>query len=234
MSQLIIANWKSHLSQAQALAWLDEWAKKWQPAAEQTVVVAPPFSLVGALDWYAAHQSHFSAEQQAAFKLAVQDLSPFPAGAYTGAISIENLQGFAVKYALVGHSERRRYFHETNQEVANKVEQALAAGITPVVCVDRDYLTSQAATLSSKEWAKCVIAYEPLEAIGTGSRQPAAEVEPVVAEIKAQFGKVPVVYGGSVDADSAAEYAGVVDGLLVGGQSLKPDSFNGIVKNFRK
>lgn len=221
---LIIANWKSHKSVDQSSAWLQEYQKELGAVAHDAeVAIAPAFPALPVMNYFL---------QQAKLKqtvLAVQDLSPFPAGAYTGAISVKNLEGLPIKYAIVGHSERRRYFHETDQEVANKVDQAILAEITPVVCVDVGYLESQASTIEKDALAKCIVAYEPLAAIGTGNFQPVVEVKPVIEEIKKMFGDVQVIYGGSVNAANVSEYLTVVDGVLVGGQSLEAKTFAELV-----
>ncbi len=229
MTPLLIANWKSHKNEAQALAWLEIFAAFWSKYQGQSqVVIAPPASLLGSLDWF--FREKIASTLPGQLSLGVQDLSPFPSGAYTGALSIENIANFQVKYAIVGHSERRRYFHETHAEVANKVDQALAAGITPVVCVDVDYVESQAAAIARDQLEKCVVAYEPLEAIGSGVNQPIIEVKPVVSAIKAAFGKVPILYGGSVSSQNVAEYTDVVDGFLVGSKSLDAQEWIEIIK----
>lgn len=223
---LIVANWKSHKTREAAVAWFDAY-EAWMAShsnLQAQVVVAPPFPAL----MFAANRL-LKPELRQTF-LAVQDLSPFPAGAYTGAVSAQNLSGFDVRFAIVGHSERRRYFHETHQEVANKVDQALQAGITPIVCLDDEYLSAQAAAINPDQLKSCIVAYEPLEAIGSGLNQPVAEVAPIVARIKEVFGNVPVIYGGSVEADNVAEYLGVCQGVLVGGASLDVKEFTGLLE----
>lgn len=218
MPKLIIANWKSHKNTAEVKSWAVAYqSAKLAHLQHVRVVVAPAMIHVPLLAELLDQQPNIS--------LAVQDISPFPAGAYTGAVSTDNLEGLGVKYAILGHSERRRYFHETNQEVANKVELVIKAGMTPVVCVDTDYIQTQAAAILEEYYPKCMIAYEPLSAIGTGISQPVAEVEVALKTIKNSFGDVPVIYGGSVSQDNVSEYLSVCDGALVASNSLETSNF---------
>jgi triosephosphate isomerase len=226
MSKLIVANWKSHKSREAVENWMDEFEKTSPSLSpEVEVVIAPPLpSLMFVSNRLLGRQKHPHT------RLAVQDLSPFPPGAYTGAVSTENLEGFKVKYAIVGHSERRRYFAETSQDVANKVEQAVSAGMTPIVCVDKDYIRSQAAAIPEELLGKVVVAYEPIEAIGSGLEEPIETVTKMVAEIRKVFGEVPVIYGGSVSATNIAAYLEVTDGALVATHSLDAADFKQVLK----
>jgi triosephosphate isomerase len=220
MSKMVVANWKSHKTFKEAKAWwktVTEGSSRF-PVGSQ-VVVCPPFPFVAA----------FTDDKPAAVQLGVQDISPFPPGAYTGAVSTFNLQDLNIGYALVGHSERRRYFHETNQDIANKVEQAILGGITPILCVDLPYLAAQVNALKPELLAKCIVAYEPLESIGTGDNEPVDQVAMVKEKIHQAFGLVPVIYGGSVTSQNALEYMTVTDGVLVGGHSLDTAEFTKIV-----
>lgn len=224
--KLIIANWKSNKSREEVEHWLDTFeTHSPRLGSEVEAVIAPPMpSLMFVSNRLLAKDKHPRTA------LAVQDLSPFPAGAYTGAISAVNVQGFKVKYAIVGHSERRRYFHETHQDVANKVTQALENGITPIVCVDDEYIAEQAAAIERDSLSRCVVAYEELSAIGTGNNEPIEHVQEVFQRIKKVFGNVPVIYGGSVDVDNIAEYLDFADGALVGTASLDAEKFASLIK----
>ncbi|NCN87820.1 MAG: triosephosphate isomerase, partial [Candidatus Pacebacteria bacterium] len=145
------------------------------------------------------------------------------------AVSAVNLEGLNVEYAVVGHSERRHYFAESDIDVANKVDQAVEAGITPVVCVDEEYIESQSYAIDNKYFDKCIIAYEPLSAIGTGDEMDSDKVLEVVKRIRQVFGDVRVIYGGSVNGSNVKEYLKVCDGVLVGGASLKVKEFEDII-----
>jgi triosephosphate isomerase (TIM) len=221
MKKLFVANWKSNKTQAEVEIWLDSF--KPYIGLEQEVVIAPPHPFLSLV----AEQ----VKDKTDIFVAVQNLSAYPAGSYTGEVCIRNLEDLGVKYAILGHSERRRYFKESHQDVANKVSQALASDMVPIVCVDHDYLENQAQLIDSDSLGKCVVAYEPLAAIGTGDIAPVDEVAKVVKEIKSVFGKVPVLYGGSVNPENIAPYLEVTDGVLVGGASLDAGTFAALVQS---
>ena len=221
----IIANWKSNKTREEIEHWVDRFEQllKAQPVGEQVAaIIAPPFpSLMFVSNRLLDRELH------AQTFLAVQDISPFPAGSYTGAVSARNLDGFNVKYAIVGHSERRRYFHETHQEIANKVSQCLENGITPILCIDEEYVFDQAGAMTKDQLGKCIVAYEPLSAIGTGQNEPIDHVIEVRDRIKKVFGEnVPILYGGSVTEENFQEYLDMCDGLLIGGASLDAVKFS--------
>lgn len=218
MANLIIANWKSNKTLEEAELWLDGFAGVDFDQDKTKVIVAPPAPFLDTA----------RVKLPEGIAVAAQDVSPFPAGSYTGAISARNLAKLA-DFVIVGHSERRQYFHETHRDVALKVEQALAANITPIVCVDREYITDQASTLDAAALSECVVAYEPLSAIGTGSNVSVAEVVEVAERIKQEFGDVRVIYGGSVNWQNVSEYLMVCDGVLVGTASLELSEFSKLI-----
>ena len=192
----------------------------------------------------------------AALELGAQDVSPHADGAYTGEVSAAMLKEFGVRYAIVGHSERRQYHGETDALVADKAKAALAGGITPIVCVGE--------TLAEREVGKTeevvkrqlaavihanghciseiVVAYEPVWAIGTGRTATPEQAQQVHAVLRAQLkaatshaDRVPILYGGSMNAANAAALLAQpdIDGGLVGGASLKAADFLQIVKAAR-
>ena len=220
MSGYVVANWKSHKTLAEAEKWLEIFLGLYRPDSRVEVIIAPSFVL-------AAPLARMLRERDAAhLALAVQDLSPFPLGAYTGAVAAEMVQGL-VGYALVGHSERRRYFHETNQEIANKVSEALAVGIRPILCLDRPYARAQLAAVNEADANGLIIGYGPVEAIGIDTAQPPEKAGQAVAEIEAIVPGRPILYGGSITAENCDVYlelAGVA-GLMVGAASLDPEGF---------
>ncbi|MEN8253237.1 MAG: triose-phosphate isomerase family protein [Patescibacteria group bacterium] len=223
--KLLIANWKSHKNSQEVLDWLESFKKEEGRIKNKNnkIIIAPPMSLVGVVDWFS--REHFDNSVREKINLGIQDISPYPMGKYTGAISIKNLEGLDVKYAIVGHSERRRYFHETHNDVANKVAQCIDAGITPVVCVDDEYVSSQAAAIKQEHLEKCIVAYEELSAIGSGKNEPIEHVQEVFSEIKKYFGETKLIYGGSVNASNVQDYLEICDGVLVGSASLKVEDF---------
>ncbi|PIR59350.1 MAG: hypothetical protein COU69_01150 [Candidatus Pacebacteria bacterium CG10_big_fil_rev_8_21_14_0_10_56_10] len=221
-SPLAVANWKSHKTQRDVSRWLTAFGNA-QPLPELagTVVICPPAPFLELVARAVSGWPNVTT--------GIQDVSPFPMGSYTGAVAAASLAGLGVEYALVGHSERRRYFAESHQDVANKVAQCLEAELTPIVCVDDDYVTQQAAAIAPDHLEKLIVAYEALESIGTGVNQPVEVVQRMVTEIQNRFGPVPVIYGGSVDVDNADDYRQVCSGVLVGGASLDPAEFSSLL-----
>lgn len=222
MTKYIVANWKSNKTIADAQQWLESYSKLIGTGGVKhvKVIVAPAFHLLSVFAQVPANM----------MSLGVQDVSPFAAGAYTGEVTASLLQGLAVKYAVVGHSERRRHFGETYAQVAQKVDQCLQNDITPIVCVDKAYIDQQAAALSKEHLDKCIVAYEPLAAIGSGWSEDVGTVKEIEKHIQDVFGEVPVIYGGSVDPADVLDYTLVSAGVLVGSASLKVESFVEMVK----
>jgi triosephosphate isomerase len=188
----------------------------------------------------------------AGIDLGSQDVSAHEQGAYTGEISAAMLQDFAVRYAIVGHSERRQYHGETDEQVAHKAQQALSAGITPIVCVGETLAEREAG--KTEEVVKrqlaavihtnghciseIVVAYEPVWAIGTGKTASPAQAQAVHAVLRAQLkaatshsDRVHILYGGSMNAANAAELLAQpdIDGGLIGGAALKVADFLTII-----
>ena len=176
-------------------------------------------------------------------------------GAYTGEVSADMLKDLGVKYVIIGHSERRQYFGETDLTVNRKVLSALEAGLHPIICVGETLeqrelgitmelialqVKSALAGVPAEKLRKCVIAYEPVWAIGTGKTATSEQAEEVCREIRAiirdMYGAraargVSILYGGSMNAKNAAELLAQpdVDGGLIGGASLKPNDFATII-----
>ena len=220
----LIANWKANKNIATAKEWLAQisFSANFSPSSTE-IIIAPPYSLLPVL-------AEEIAKRQLPIKLAVQDLSPFPAGAYTGEVSAVNLQGLNIQYAILGHSERRRYFAESDQLIANKVAQALENSIKPILCLDDDYIVSQAAALEKKYLSQIIAAYENRSAIGTGRNQPLETVREYRELIRQAFGSIPVLYGGSVRSDNVIDYWQELDGVLIGGASLDARQFQQILQ----
>lgn len=222
----LVANWKSNKSRDDVEEWMERFeAQVAQPEQHQAqIILCPPMPSLMYVSNRLLDRKVFSNAY-----LGVQDVSPYPAGSYTGAVSTYNLDGFNVQYALVGHSERRRYFHETSLDVAKKVRECVDKNITPIVCIDEPYLLEQAETLEKKLLEKCLVAYEPLAAIGSGDNAPVEKVIEMVERVHLLFGEVPVLYGGSVDSGNAQDYLAITDGVLVGGASLDVAEFGKMI-----
>lgn len=203
MKPLIVANWKMNPLT------LEEAKNIFDQVKDLGAVICPPFTCISALGANGA-QDCFWEEK----------------GAFTGEISPQMLKNLGVEYVIVGHSERRKYQEETDEVVFKKLQAALSAGLKPILCIDK---ISQ---LPKDIKEGFIVAYEPLFAIGTGKACPPEKAEEMRLAIKKKA-QVPVLYGGSVNSQNAADYvkgAGF-DGLLVGGASLKPQEFVDIVKN---
>lgn len=184
--------------------------------------------------------------------LAAQDVSQHEKGAYTGEVSATMLKDFGVRFALVGHSERRQYHGETDAVVAAKAQAALAKGLTPIVCVGetlQEHEAGQTEQVVKRQLAaviqlvghcvsELVVAYEPVWAIGTGKTATPEQAQAVHAVLRAQLAaatehaqRVPLLYGGSMNAANAAQLLAQadIDGGLVGGASLKAADFLQII-----
>lgn len=176
-------------------------------------------------------------------KLGSQDIFWEDSGAFTGEVSPAMVKNLGCQYAIIGHSERRKYFYETDQMVNDKVLASLKAGLTPIVCIgetEQERELGQTEEILEREIAeglkdidcsKIIIAYEPIWAIGTGNACDIEEAKKVKDVIKQMTLKdVKVLYGGSAKAENAGGYLNEAgfDGLLVGGASLKPEEFKKI------
>ena len=190
--------------------------------------------------------------------VAAQNFHQEAKGAYTGEISADMLKAVGATHVLIGHSERREYFHEDNALLAKKVDAALAAGLTPIFCCgealdireagsQNDYVTNQLQEslyhLSAADFGKLILAYEPIWAIGTGKTASPEQAQEMHAHLRSALAKkfgqqaaddCSILYGGSVKPANAKEIFGQpdVDGGLVGGASLKAADFAAIVQSF--
>lgn len=241
--KLIVGNWKMNGSLAANAALLQA-LKQGLPADNRAgVAVAVP----------AAYLAQAQAELAGcAIGVGAQDVSQHEQGAFTGEVSAAMLKDFGVRYALVGHSERRQYHGETDATVALKAQAALAKGITPIVCVGETLAEREAGATEAvvkrqlaaviHQVGHCVselvVAYEPVWAIGTGKTATPEQAQAVHAVLRAQLAaateqaaRVPLLYGGSMNAANAAQLLAQadIDGGLVGGASLKAADFLAIV-----
>jgi len=240
----IAANWKMHKTVAEAVAYVDALLPR-IAATQHDVVVCPPFTALGAV---------VERRYGTAVRVAAQNMHEEDSGSFTGEVSAPMLVELDVDAVILGHSERRQLFGETDEALARKVPAALAAGLEPILCVGeseeaRDagqteevlerQLQADLAGVGSTDLAAVVIAYEPIWAIGTGRTATPEQAEEAIAFIRdvvRQRGgaaeELRILYGGSVKPDNAAELLGrgEIDGALVGGASLEPDSFAEIVE----
>lgn len=243
--QIIAGNWKMHKTLAEARALAQEIRDHLPAPLQVEVVVAPPYTALAAVREVIAGSP---------VRLAAQDVFWERQGAYTGAISPLMLTDVGCQYVIIGHSERRQYFHETDATVNRKLRAALEAGLRPIVCIGetlaqrereetlaviQEQLTAGLAGLALEQLRQLVIAYEPVWAIGTGrtaTPEQAQEVHAFIRELLARHfdpaaSDLPILYGGSVTPENIAALMAApdIDGALVGGASLKAESFLKIV-----
>jgi triosephosphate isomerase len=250
--QIAAANWKMNLSMQEAESLLDQLIQAGISLKEnQQVVLGVPSPYLS----LALNKTSGSNQ----FKIAAQNCYSKMNGAYTGEISPAMLQFMNVPYVILGHSERREYFAESNQFLAEKVDAALACGLTPIFCCGEALPVREAGTqneyvakqleeslyhLSADNILKVVIAYEPIWAIGTGKTASAEQAQEMHAHLRAsiagKYGKViadqiSILYGGSVKGSNAKDIFGQpdVDGGLVGGASLKADEFKQVIEGLK-
>ena len=240
----IAANWKMHKTVAEAAAFVDALLPR-IAATQSDVVICSPFTALTAV----VERRYGTAVKVAAQNMHEQDL-----GAFTGEVSASMLVELDVEAVVLGHSERRQYFNETDEALARKVPAAMAAGLEPILCVGeseeaRDanqtegvlerQLQADLAAVESSKLAEVVVAYEPIWAIGTGrtatseqAQEACAFIRDVLRERGAVADAVRILYGGSVKPANAAELMAQpdIDGALVGGASLDPDEFAAIVE----
>ncbi len=241
---IVAANWKmngdSALVSTMVLGLADV-----KLSSQVNVVICPSFPYLSELS-----QKIKAAKLNEAIQVGSQNVSEHESGAYTGEISTSMLQNLNVNYVIVGHSERRSLYNETSSQVAKKVQAALTAGLTPILCIgesEEERATEQTETVlisqlqpvidevGIEKFEDVVIAYEPVWAIGTGktaSSAMAQETHQFIRQFLAQknelvAAKIPLLYGGSVNATNCEELFAQadIDGGLIGGASLKAEQF---------
>jgi len=244
---LVVANWKMHKTVAEAFAFADALLPRVMMIEDVEIAVAPPFTALSAMGETLAGSNVALAAQNAHFE---------KSGAFTGEISFAMLAELGVRYAILGHSERRQLFGETDELIAKKLRAAQTAGIRPILCVGElltereagrtfDVLRNQlAGSLAQADAARAeelVVAYEPVWAIGTGRTATPVLAQEAHAYIRTRladrFGArataIRIQYGGSVKPENAAELLAQpdIDGALVGGASLDPEAFSAIIRS---
>lgn len=244
----IAGNWKMNKTVAEALALAAELKHRLEDAAAVDVLVAPPFT---------ALQAVAAALRDSNIAVGAQHLHWEKSGAFTGEVSAAMLVEVGCSHVIIGHSERRQFFGETNETVNRRLKAALAAGLRPMVCVGEtlaqrdgnqvesvltDQVTNALAGISVEQMKTVTIAYEPVWAIGTGRNATATQAQEAHAIIRGLLKKLfgtqaadsaRIQYGGSVNPNNARELMSQpdVDGALVGGASLEAKSFVAIVRN---
>jgi triosephosphate isomerase len=243
---LIVGNWKMNKTVAEAEVCIQALLPRVSTAGDVEVGVAPPFTALAAM---------VDSARGSRVEVYAQNMHQEANGAFTGEVSAPMLVELGVYGVILGHSERRQLFGESDRAVAAKVPAALAAGLAPIICVGeteeeresgetdrklRQQVHDDLAGVAVEHLADVVIAYEPIWAIGTGSVATPDQAQEAISFIRALVAArnaeaasaLRVLYGGSVDADNAAELLGMpdIDGALVGGASLDPDKFASVVE----
>ena len=243
---IIAGNWKMYKTVADTVKYVKEFRVMVKDMTNVEMVVAPPFTAVHAVA---------EALRNANVGVAAQDLYWEREGAFTGEVSAQMIKEAGAEYVIIGHSERRRLFNETDATVNRKLVAALGAGLTAIVCVgetkdervagktlDVVHVQTQTSLPDGATPENLVVAYEPVWAIGTGLTPTPADVAAVHGfvrrHLETRYGgagaQIRILYGGSVKPSNARELLHVpnVDGALVGGASLKADDFLGIAKAY--
>jgi triosephosphate isomerase len=244
---IIAGNWKLNKTISEASELAGGLVRNLSGIENVDIVVCPPFTALGSVA---------AAIKGSNIKLGGQDLFWEDKGAFTGEISAPMLKDAGCSFVIIGHSERRQYFAETNETVNKKLRAALKAGLVPVVCVGeklaereggkafdvvRDHVANGFKDISELDMRRCIIAYEPVWAIGTGKNATPEQAQEVHGYIRGLLAKLysketavsaRIQYGGSVTPENIASLMEKpdLDGALVGGSSLKANSFSEIVK----
>lgn len=237
--KLIAGNWKMNKTPNEALTLIAELKSAVAGADADVCYCVPSIDIIPAVE----------AVKGTTVEIGAQNLYYEEKGAYTGEISAAMLTDAGVKYVIIGHSERRGYFHETDEDINKKLKKAIEHGLTPILCCGESLEQREAGDtftwvesqieadfdgISASDAVKTVIAYEPIWAIGTGRTATSAQAEEVCAHIRTHIAKlydqatadaIRILYGGSMNADNAAELLSQpdIDGGLIGGASLKAD-----------
>lgn len=227
--RLVIGNWKCTKSIDEARSWIDQFERLYRPTQDVEVVLAPPLVLLAQIADYLKQNKleHFS--------LAAQDISPFPRGSYTGATAADMVKGFC-RYAMIGHWERRNYFHETALDAVNKVSEAADASLIPIICVDETNAMSQLTALGDIDCDHLVIGYTPVEGSSYREAQHPDKIAKVASYISQVYPTRPIVYGGAVDTRNHERYLFIegISGLMLGEASLQADAFAQIVGDMQQ
>lgn len=223
MKFLIVANFKSHKNSQEVKTWLESVIPAYLPFQDKvSLIVAPSYP-------YLSQASSIIRSTGTQISLASQDVSPFPEGSYTGAVNAGQLVDLQITHAIIGHSERRRYFHETNQEVANKAKLLSEKNITPLICLSKDIISPQFAALDEATLDRALYCFEPPDGLGGNTTADPSEINEVINLIKPHTTK-EVLYGGSVTPQNITSLLSLsISGVLVSTAALQPDSIISII-----
>ncbi|MGM9764337.1 MAG: triose-phosphate isomerase [Candidatus Cryptobacteroides sp.] len=247
--KIVAGNWKMNTTVAEGVELAKAVvAKSAEVPAETGLIIAPPFTHL-----YAVNE----VVKGTKVGLSAQNCADHEKGAYTGEVAVNMITGVGCQYTILGHSERREYYGETDEKLCTKIKLALEAGLSPIFCIGEkleereagkhfEVVTAQVKnvlyTLTAEEMAKTIVAYEPVWAIGTGKTATAEQAQEIHACIRSviaeKFGElaneITILYGGSCKPSNAKELFACpdIDGGLIGGAALKADDFIAIAKSF--
>lgn len=246
---IVAGNWKMNTTVAEGVELAKAVVAKSSEVAEEVgLIIAPPFTHL-----YAVNE----VVKGTKVGLSAQNCADHEKGAYTGEVAVNMISGLGCQYTILGHSERREYYGETDQTLCTKIKLALEAGLSPIFCIGEkldereagrhfEVVTEQVKnvlyTLTAEEMAKVIVAYEPVWAIGTGKTATAEQAQEIHACIRKviaeKFGalaeEITILYGGSCKPSNAKELFACpdIDGGLIGGAALKADDFIAIATSF--
>lgn len=247
--KIVAGNWKMNKSFPEGMQLIDDILKGGTPSSVIKIIATPFIHLTESARKLATHKD---------FALAAQNCHHLSSGAYTGEVAAGMIASTGAGYVIIGHSERRQYFQESNSLLAQKVDTALAAGLIPIFCIGESLeernagrqkevvlkqLQESVFHLPVTEFSKIILAYEPVWAIGTGVTATSAQAQEMHAFIRSEIDKKfgneisensVILYGGSCNPQNAKELFACkdVDGGLIGGASLKAGDFNAIIHSF--
>lgn len=247
--KIVAGNWKMNTTVAEGVELAKAVvAKSAEVPAETGLIIAPPFTHL-----YAVNE----VVKGTRVGLSAQNCADHEKGAYTGEVAVNMIAGVGCQYTILGHSERREYYGETDEKLCTKIKLALEAGLSPIFCIGEkleereagkhfEVVTAQVKnvlyTLTAEEMAKVIVAYEPVWAIGTGKTATAEQAQEIHACIRSviaeKFGElaneITILYGGSCKPSNAKELFACpdIDGGLIGGAALKADDFIAIAMSF--
>jgi len=222
----IIGNWKSFKITPEVTSWFESMGQHKEALVQlvdKEIVICVPFTLLSLVK---------SASKQYGLPISIgaQDISPFDEGKYTGAVNGKQLQEFAT-HVIIGHSERRQHFGDTDEVVKEKIQKAFSYGLTPIVCVSEVAQAQQLGEITKDR--SMLIAYEPLFAIGSGTPDSPENADNMCSQIQQCVPQATVIYGGSVTSENVHSFTAMdhIAGVLPGGASLDPEEFFQIVQN---
>jgi triosephosphate isomerase len=224
MKKVILANWKANLSLPRAESWSETFAQFYRPQERIEIIIAvSPFMLDRIAQKIGSLQG---------ISLAVQGISSYPQGSYTGSTPAAWVRGLA-QYTLLGHSERRRYFHETVQDVARQVAESLSEELQPIICVDQKILTQQTAALAAEELEHALWAYTPDTPATFEMARSVSDIAAILPQFRQKTDNRPVLYGGGVTAENSAALWRVegLGGVMLGKACLDAKNFASLVNS---